>query len=66
MSDGKNPDIPNVTFVCPKCGKPVTWTKIKFANGSELSGLDWICESCGGEAITLSAHRRGYLADPDE
>ena len=44
-----------VTYVCPSCGAPVTWTKIKLDNGSEINGLDWYCKKCG--SLVFETHR---------
>lgn len=55
------PDI-DVTFVCPKCGRQVTWTQMVFPDGSVAKGLDWQCKYCDGDVLILSEDRRGYLA----
>lgn len=55
--------IKDITFVCPKCGKPVAWYTIELTNGSSISSFDWECKYCGGEVLKISASRRGYIME---
>ena len=59
----KKPFDGDVTFVCPKCHRPVTWTEVKFTNGLSMTCMDWECKHCGADVLQLSANRRGYMAE---
>lgn len=59
----KPPFDGGVTFVCPKCHWPVTWTEVKFTNGSSVNFMDWECKHCGADVLQLSANHRGYIAE---
>lgn len=62
-NETKQPFDGEVTFVCPKCHRPVTWTEVKFTNGSSMTFMDWECKHCGSDVLQLSASRRGYIAE---
>ena len=45
----------SITYVCPQCNKPVTWTRIELSGGHCIAALDWDCRYCGAEVITWEA-----------
>lgn len=43
----------DITYVCPECGCPVTYTKIELSNGSFMNAMDWECKNCGACVFDL-------------
>ena len=51
----KPPFDGEVTFVCPKCHRPVTWEDCMFSDGSVIQAPNWTCKYCSTEVLEFYA-----------
>ena len=40
----------NITYVCKKCGTPVTW---RYDEELKINFLEWECQKCGALVLTF-------------
>lgn len=57
-----------ITYVCPKCGKPISFERIKLSSGYVLACAAWYCEHCGFKTIdfTPSSEVNGNCGSTEE
>lgn len=54
-----------ITYACPRCGKPISFERVKLSGGYVLASAVWYCEHCGFHTIDFvpSSEMKGKLSD---
>lgn len=43
-----------ISYVCPRCDKPISFERIKLSSGYVLASAAWYCEHCGFRTIDFA------------